>query len=90
MSTCSSVFDKNGVLRYVDAVAIGATPKDAINALCHEKFKSKLGELGEELENDEKGFYQWGYRFTSDGGTSFKAAGFFGEANAFAVLVWWK
>lgn len=69
----------------MDAIwSVGATPRDAIVALCEARWGGKLeGEL-RPLDADDA--YQWGHRFTSDG-THFKAAGI--NVPGGVVLTWW-
>jgi hypothetical protein len=67
--------------------SVGATPKDAIEALCQARWQGTLeGEL-EELRGGDLA-YEWGYRFKSDDGTSFKAAGIYVPGGV--VCTWWK
>lgn len=66
--------------------AIGATPEDAIRALCAER----LGEFGEDMEPLGEGGapgFTWGFRFTADG-TGCKAAGI--HVPGGVILTWWK
>lgn len=65
--------------------SVGATPEDAIRALCAER----LGEFGEDMEPIEGGApgFTWGFRFTADG-TGCKAAGI--HVPGGVVLTWWK
>jgi hypothetical protein len=67
--------------------SIGATPKDAIEALCKARWGGTLEHLGEPLTGGDPD-YTWGYRFTSDDGTGFKAAGV--EIPGGYVVTWWK
>lgn len=67
--------------------SIGATPKDAIEALCKARWDGVLEKLGESLGGGDPD-YTWGFRFTSDNGTSFKAAGI--SVPGGAICTWWK
>ncbi len=66
--------------------SIGATPRDAIEALCKARWGGTLEQLGEPLGGDT--LYTWGYRFLSDNGTGFKAAGI--EIPGGVACTWWK
>lgn len=66
--------------------SVGATPEDAIRALCAER----LGEFGEDMEPLGEGGapgFTWGFRFTADG-TGCKAAGI--HVPGGVILTWWK
>jgi DNA-directed RNA polymerase subunit RPC12/RpoP len=67
--------------------SVGATPRDAIEALCRARWGGTLEHLGEALPGGDPD-YTWGYRFVSDNGTSFKAAGV--EIPGGVALTWWK
>lgn len=69
------------------AYSVGATPREAIIALC----KVRLGKFGGTLteipcdSSDPR--FEWGYRFTADG-TGCKAAGIYVPGGV--ILTWWK
>jgi hypothetical protein len=67
--------------------SVGATPKDAIEALCKARWGGTLELLGEPLTGGDP-LFTWGYRFISDNGTGFKAAGI--DIPGGVVLTWWK
>ncbi len=67
--------------------SVGASPRDAIEALCWARWGGTLENLGEALTGGDP-LYTWGYRFTSDNGTSFKAAGI--EIPGGFACTWWK
>jgi hypothetical protein len=67
--------------------SIGATPRGAIEALCKARWGGTLEKLGEPLTGGDPD-YTWGFRFTSDNGTSFKAAGI--HVPGGVILTWWK
>jgi hypothetical protein len=67
--------------------SVGATPEDAIQALCEARWGGTLEQMGEALEGGDK-LFTWGYRFLSDNGTSFKAAGV--HIPGGVALTWWK
>ncbi len=67
--------------------SVGATPLDAIRALCKARWNGDLeGELTPLPGGNPS--LEWGFRFQSDNGTSFKAAGIFVPGGV--ILTWWK
>lgn len=67
--------------------SVGRTPREAIQALCKARWSGTLeGELTP-LESGDLS-YTWGFRFRSDNGTGFKAAGVYVPGGA--ILTWWK
>ncbi len=71
--------------------SVGRTPREAIEALCKARWNGTLeGALTplpiDPARSDTR--FTWGYRFLSDGGTSFKAAGV--HVPGGVVLTWWK
>lgn len=67
--------------------SVGATPEEAIQALCQERWNGTLESMGEPLGGGDTRF-TWGYRFLSDNGTGFKAAGI--HLPGGVALTWWK
>lgn len=67
--------------------SVGATPELAIEALCKARWGGTLEKLCDPLESRD-GLHTWGYRFLSDNGTGFKAAGI--EVAGGFVCTWWK
>jgi hypothetical protein len=67
--------------------SVGATPRDAIEALCRARWGGTLEKLGEPLTGGDPS-YTWGYRFVSDNGTGFKAGGV--EVPGGVICTWWK
>jgi len=67
--------------------SVGATPRDAVEALCAARWE---GHIEGELTPIPGGAnaYEWGFRFTSDNGTGFKAAGIYVPGGA--ITTWWK
>jgi len=67
--------------------SVGATPRDAIQALCEARWQGRIEGNLERLDGGNNA-YEWGFRFTSDNGTGFKAAGIYVPGGV--VLTWWK
>lgn len=67
--------------------SVGATPKDAIEALCKARWKGRIEGVLTLLEGGDPAF-TWGYRFVSDEGTIFKAAGI--HVPGGVICTWWK
>lgn len=71
--------------------SVGRTPREAIEALCKARWGGTLEGPLTPLPTDPARSdvrFTWGYRFRSDGGTGFKAAGV--HVPGGVVLTWWK